>query len=165
MVRSCKTLIIVLLFAIFMTGGCAPPFPRDTLDKVNRNISFQELKRDPEQYKGARVMLGGMIIASKNAKGGTLIEILQKPLDTNGRPLETDMTEGRFLVQSTAFLDSAVYHQGRLITVIAEVIGRKELPLDEIIYPYPLLTVKDLHLWSPSTGPRFIFGIGVSHQL
>jgi len=164
-VRSHHSLIIVFCFAFFMTAGCAPPFPKETLDRVNRSISFQELKRDPEQFKGAWVMLGGMIVAAKNAKDGTLIEILQKPLDSSGRPLETDKTEGRFLVQSNAFLDSAVYHPGKLITVIAEVIGRKELPLDEIIYPYPLLTVKDLHLWSPSTGPRFIFGIGVSHQL
>lgn len=165
MARSCHSLIIVVFFAIFMTAGCAPPFPKETLDKVNRSVSFQELKRDPEQFKGVWVMLGGMIVAAKNANDGTLIEILQKPLDKNGRPLETDTTEGRFLVQSTAFLDSAVYHQGRLITVIAEVIGRKELPLDEIIYPYPLLIMQDLHLWGLSTGPRFIFGVGVSHQL
>lgn len=165
MVRSHRSLIIVFLFTLSVTAGCAPPFPKETLDKVNRGISFLELKRDPEKFKGAWLMLGGMIVATKNAKDGTLIEVLQKPLDTNGRPLETDMTEGRFLVQSDAFLDSAVYHQGRLITVIAEVIGRKELPLDEIIYPYPLLILKDLHLWGPSTGPRIFFGVGVSHQL
>ena len=70
-------------------------------------------------------MLGGVIVASRNAKEGTFIEILQKPLDSDGRPLDTDATEGRFLVQSDEFLDSAVYHRGRLITVVAEVAGRK----------------------------------------
>jgi outer membrane lipoprotein len=148
-----------------VTAGCAPPFPRETLDKVNRNVTFQELKKGPERFKGTWVMLGGMIVASKNAKEGMLMEILQKPLGANGRPLETDSTEGRFLVQSDTFLDPAVYHEGRLITVVAEVIGRKELPLDDIMYPYPLLTMKDLHLWDPSQGPRFFFGIGVSHRL
>jgi outer membrane lipoprotein len=148
-----------------VTAGCAPPFPKETMDKVNRNISYQELKKGPEKFKGTWVMLGGMIIASKNTKEGMLIEILQKPLDTDGRPLQTDSTEGRFLVQSDTFLDSAVYHEGRLITVVAEVIGSKELPLDDIMYPYPLLIVKDLHLWDPSQGPRFFFGIGVSHRL
>jgi outer membrane lipoprotein len=165
MVGSRHAFFIALLYGVLMTAGCAPPFPKETLDKVNRDISFRELTRGPEQFKGAWVMLGGMIVAVKNTKEGTLIEILQKPLDTNGRPLETDATDGRFLVESHAFLDSAVYRQGRSITVIAEVVGRKELPLDEIMYPYPLLTVKDLHLWGPSSGPRFFFGIGVSHQL
>jgi outer membrane lipoprotein len=132
---------------------------------VNRNVSFQELKKEPEKFKGTWVMLGGMIVASKYSKEGTLLEILQRPLETDGRPHQTDSTEGRFLVQSDTFLDSAVYHEGRLITVVAEVIGRKELPLDDIMYPYPLLMVKDLHLWDPSQGPRFFFGIGVSHRL
>lgn len=165
MVRACPSLIIVFFFALFMAAGCAPPFPGETLDRVNRNVSFEELKKDPESFKGAWVMLGGMIVAVKNTREGALIEILQQPLDTRGKPLETDSTGGRFLVQSDVFLDSAVYHQGRMVTVVAEVIGRKELPLDEIIYPYPLLIVKGLHLWGSSTGPRFIFGVGVSHQL
>lgn len=156
---------VLLLFILFPAAGCAPPFPRETLDKVNRTVSFQELRTAPEKFKGTWVMLGGMIVAAKNAKDGTLIEILQKPLDTDGRPLETDSTEGRFLVQSDTFLDSAVYHQGRLVTVVAEVIGRKELPLDEIMYSYPHLIMKALHLWGPSAGPRFFFGVGVSHRL
>jgi outer membrane lipoprotein len=153
------------LTTLFVTAGCAPPFPKETLEKVNRNISFRELKKEPDKFKGTWVMLGGMIIASKNTKEGMLIEILQKPLDTDGRPLQTDSTEGRFLVRSDTYLDSAVYHEGRLVTVVAEVIGLKELPLDDIVYPYPLLVVKDLHLWGPSQGPRFFFGIGVSHRL
>ncbi len=167
MFRSPRSLIILglCLSALFMTAGCAPPFPKETLDKVNRNVSFLELRKEPEKFKGTWVMLGGMILASKYSKEGTLLEILQRPLETDGRPHQTDSTEGRFLVQSDTFLDSAVYHEGRLITVVAEVIGRKELPLDDVIYPYPFLIMKDLHLWDPSQGPRFFFGIGVSHRL
>jgi outer membrane lipoprotein len=167
MIRSAFSLSIPLLFFIvqFMTPGCAPPFPKETLDKVNKDISFLALKAEPEKFKGTWVMLGGMIVATKNTKEGTLIEVLQKPLDTDGRPRQTDATDGRFLVQSDAFLDSAVYHEGRLITVVAEVVGRKELPLDEIVYAYPHLILKDMRVWSPSSGPRFFFGVGVSHRL
>jgi outer membrane lipoprotein len=166
-IRSCCSLTIFVpcLFIFFITAGCAPPFSKETLDKVNRNVSFQELKKEPENFKGTTVMLGGMIVGSKNANEGTLIEILQRPLDTEGRPLQTDSTEGRFLIQSDTFLDPAVYHEGRLITVVAEVIGRKELLFDDIMYAYPLLIVKDLHLWEPSQGPHFFFGIGVEHRL
>lgn len=160
------TLVLVLcLLALFATAGCAPPFPKESLDRVNKNISFRELKGEPDKFKGTWVMLGGMIISSRNTKEGAHIEILQKPLNTDGRPLQTDLTEGRFLVQSETFLDSAVYHEGRLVTVVAEVLGHKELPLDDIMYSYPLLIVRDLHLWGPSQGPRFFFGIGVSHRL
>ena len=54
MVRSAHSLTIAVLclFSIFLTAGCAPPFPKQTMDKVNRNVSFEELKKGPEQFKG-----------------------------------------------------------------------------------------------------------------
>jgi outer membrane lipoprotein len=156
---------ILLLIAAFLMVGCARPFSEGSLSRVNRSISFSDLKKDPEKYAGAWLMLAGVIVASKNTKEGAFIEILQKPMDRDGRPLDTDVSEGRFLVQSGQFLDSAVYYRGKEISVIAEVVGRKELPLDEIMYAYPLLVIKEVYLWEPSSGPRFFFGVGVSHHL
>jgi outer membrane lipoprotein len=155
----------LFLIAAFIIIGCARPFSEGALEKVNRSISFSELKKDPEKYKGAWLMLAGVIVTSKNTKEGTLIEILQKPMDSDGRPLQTDATEGRFIVQTDQFLDNTVYHRGRELTVIAEVVGRRELPLDDIMYQYPLLNIKELSLWEPSSGPRFFFGVGVTHRL
>jgi outer membrane lipoprotein len=146
-------------------AGCARPFSDEALNKVNKNISFAALKKEPEQYKDAWVLLAGVIIDSKNTKEGTVIEVLQKPMDRSSRPEDTDATDGRFIVQTDRFLDSAVYHRGRQISVIAEIIGRKELPLGEILYSYPLLVIKEIYLWEPSSGPLFFFGIGVSQHL
>jgi outer membrane lipoprotein len=156
---------LFLLSSGVWTAGCAPTFPRETLDRVDRHISFKELQADPEKFKGAWVMFGGVVIASKNIKEGTVIEILHKPLDSDGRPLDTDATEGRFMVQTDQFLDPAVYHQGRLITVIGEVAGSKTMPIDEVTYSYPLLFPKAVHLWRPYSGPRFFFGLGVSGRI
>lgn len=154
----------LLLIATVPIAGCARPFSDEALVKVNTSISFSDLKKDPEKYKGAWLLLAGVIVGSKNTKEGTFIEILQKPADHSGRPLETDATEGRFIVQSERFLDSAVYHRGREISVIAEVVGRKEIPLDDIVYSYPLLEIKEVHLWEPSSGPFFFFGVDVIHR-
>ena len=110
-------------------------------------------------------MLGGEIIAVKNAVDGTSIEVLQKPLDNDGRPLETDISEGRFLIHTDQFLDSAVYQPGRPITVIGEIDGYKIMPIDEIMYRYPLLDEKFIQLWRLSPGPRFFFGIGLSGRV
>ena len=155
----------VLLLALLSSTGCAPIFPREALDTVDRRITFAELRNNPEQYKGARVLLAGVIIALRNTREGTLIEVLQKPADGRGGPVETDETGGRFILQSGQFLDAAVYRTGRRLSVIAEVLGRKELPLDEMLYAYPLLEVQHLHLWEPYSGPRFFFGIGVSGRI
>ncbi len=154
-----------LIFVFFIITGCRPPFPKATMDRVNQSVSFKELHKDPVKYTGSLVMLGGMIVTAKNTKEGTLIEILQKPLDTDGRPLQTDATDGRFLLLSDSFLDTAVFHPGRLVTAIAEVAGKQELPLDDIMYQYPYCTSRELHLWGPYSGPRFMFGIGVSGRM
>lgn len=165
--RTCHLLVAIILLLVAGGGisGCTPVFPKEITDRIDRHISFKELQNDPEKFKGTWVMLGGVIVSSKNMKEGTLLEVLQKPLDSDGRPLETDRTDGRFLVESDQFLDSAVYHRERLITVVGELVGQKTMPLDEIMYQYPLLSPKALHLWSPASGPLFFFGIGVSGRM
>ncbi len=156
-----KYLVFCTLLTLLLTSACAPPFPQQMLDRVERNLSFTELQKDPDQYKGAWVMLGGMIVAARNTKEGTVMELLQKPLNSSGRPLQTDATEGRLLIVAEEFLDAAVYHAGRELTVIGEVSGLKVQPLGEIEYRYPLVSAKSLHLWEPSSGSRVSFGIGI----
>jgi outer membrane lipoprotein len=158
-------LALLMLVAGLWFAGCAPTFPRQITDRVDRHVSFKELQADPEKFKGLWLMLGGVIVSSRNAKEGTYLEILQKPLEGDGRPVDTDATEGRFVVQTEEYLDSAVYHRGRIITIVGEVAGQKTMPLDETTYQYPLLAAKALHLWKPSDGPRFFFGVGVFHRI
>jgi outer membrane lipoprotein len=165
MVCMVKRFIMIMalpLIAMLGVASCAPPFAKGTLEKVDRSISFRELQRDPDTFKGRWVMLAGVIIEARNTKDGTTIEVLQRPMDRRGRPYETDVTEGRFIITTDRFLDAAVYHQGRRIAVVAEVAGQKMLPLGEIEYQYPVVVAKELYLWEPSSGPQFFFGIGVS---
>ncbi|MHB8846659.1 MAG: Slp family lipoprotein [Nitrospirota bacterium] len=163
MVRH-RMLIGAALAAITaLTAGCSPPFPRDLMEKVDRRVAFAEVQKDPKAHAGKLIMLGGMIVEIKNLRQGTRIEVLQKPLDGQGRPELTDATGGRFLVLTTQFLDGAVYHRGRTITVVGEVAPPQVLPLGETEYRYPVLSARSLHLWAPYTGPSFSIGIGVFH--
>ena len=45
-----------------------------------------------------------MIIAAKNQKEGTLIEVLRTPTDMQGRPKDIDRSEGRFLALYDGYL-------------------------------------------------------------
>ena len=87
--------------------------------------------------------------------------MLQRPLDRQGRPLETDDTEGRFIIESPQFLDSAVYRPGKRISLVGEVSGQEVRPLGGIHYRYPVIAAKELQLWEPRTAPRFSFGVGI----
>jgi outer membrane lipoprotein len=156
-----RLIFFTALFAALLTAACTPPFPQQMLDRVDRNLSFKELQKNPDAYKGTWVLLGGTIVTSRNTKEGTMIELLQRPLGRSGRPLQTDATEGRLLIVTEEFLDAAIYHGGRELSVIGEVSGQKMQPLGETEYRYPLVLAKSLHLWDPSSGPRVSFGIGI----
>jgi outer membrane lipoprotein len=152
---------VAAALGIAVIAGCSPPFPKELLEKVEKSLSFTALLKDPEKYAGKLLMIGGIIVDTKNLQEGTRIEVLQMTLDGEGRPELTDDTGGRFLVMAKQFLDGAVYHRGRLITVAGEVVAPQVLPLGEITYLYPVIAAKALHLWSPYSGPYFSFGIGV----
>jgi len=161
MKRTASHVLLQLALATIIFAGCAPPFSKTLLDSVEKNLPFSELHKAPDRHIGKLMMVGGTIVDTKNLKDGTQIEVLQKPLDSEGRPALNDETGGRFLIVTSQFLDGAVYHRGRSVTLIGEVAGSKTQPLDETEYRYPVLVAKELHLWSPYAGPRFSIGVGM----
>ena len=152
---------LLFVLALAALAACSPPFPKELLARVEADAPFPALFREPDRYIGKLVILGGTIVATKNLKEGTRIEVLQRPLDSETRPVFTDETGGRFLVVTQQFLDDGVYQRGRPITIIGEVAQPQVLPLGELEYRYPVVHAQALHLWSPYTGPRFSIGVGV----
>jgi outer membrane lipoprotein len=157
--------VLFLIAVLPMLFACAPVFSPELLNRVDRSLPFSELRKAPDQHKGALVLFGGMIVSVKNSQQGSIVEILQKPLDSDNAPLDTDLTEGRFLAHTDQYLDPAVFLPGRMITVIGEVAGSKMMLIDEVQYQYPLLNATAMHLWKPSAGPRFFFSFGVSGRM
>ncbi len=161
--RCRARLTMLFVVAILLSaGGCARPFPSHITERIDTSITYANLNKSPERYKGKWVMFGGIIVDSQTEKdGSTYLEIIQKPVDREGRPYNTDESGGRFMAVSNQFLDPAIYQRGRIITVVGEVAGQSVKPLDNIVYRYPLLTVEALHLWEPTYGPNYSVGIGV----
>jgi outer membrane lipoprotein len=153
----------VMIGLVLTLSACAPPFSRSTLDKVDPQVSFQVLARDPESYIGKTVLFGGNIIEIYMESDQTWIEILQKPLDTQQKPQYTDVSYGRFFVHFPDFRDPAIYVPGREITIVGEVEGVRIQKIKEMDYAYPVIVPKESHLWQPQsmTGPFFNIGIGV----
>ena len=157
--RDIKKLIILIM--VLTVTGCAHLVSKEIRDNVDPDLSITELFKNADAFKGKLVILGGIIINSRNTKEGTYIEVLQKPLNYRGIPKDTDVSYGRFIVLSPGFVDTAVFSRGRAITSAGEVIGKKVLPLDEIEYPYVLIKSMELHLTKQSYGIPVNVGIGV----
>jgi outer membrane lipoprotein len=155
--------IFVLAALAAALGACAPAFSRHSLDQVEPQVSFRALLQDPEQYLQKTVMFGGEIIQTRAEAHETWVEVLQKPLDRQNRPEDSDVSHGRFFVLFQGFQDPAIYAPGRKISVIGEVQGKRVEKIRELDYVYPVLLSRESHLWRPEStgGPFFHFGIGI----
>ncbi|RLB74868.1 MAG: hypothetical protein DRH24_20560 [Deltaproteobacteria bacterium] len=48
-----------------------------------------------------------------------------------------------------------MYSRGREAAIAGEIKGKRVLPLDEIKYTYPLISIKEIHLFKPQKEERF----------
>ncbi len=148
---------MLLGYVFFSLSGCAPVISKQIRAEVSRELTLSVVAKDPEAYKGKIVLWSGVIISAMNLKEGTMIEVLQKPADYEGKPSDVDYSEGRFLVIDPRYLDVAIYTQGRMITVAGEVRGKKVQPLGEMEYTYPLISAKEIYLWPVEREERYYY--------
>jgi outer membrane lipoprotein len=147
-----RALLFVAAAALLGAGCAATPFPEELTRSVDRRITLKELRADPGPHVGARVILGGDIVATVPKPGETEIEVLSRRLGRGGVPERGDRTDGRFLVRAREFLDPAVYARGRRFTVLGTVAGREERRVGELPYSYPVISAERTKLW-PADAP------------
>jgi outer membrane lipoprotein len=148
-----RSLALVVAAAALLAAGCAAtPFPEELTRSVNRSFSLAQIRADPRASLGARVILGGEIVATTPKAGETQIEVLARRLDSGDAPERSDSSPGRFLVRTQDFLDPAIYARGRRLTVLGTVAGFEERPIGEVPYAYPVLAAERIKLW-PKEGP------------
>jgi len=139
-----------LAATLLLASGCvySELVPTDMEAQIARDIPFESIKAEPEKFKGRVVVLGGKVLSAKRLKEGTQIEVLQLPLDKADAPIMTLVqSKGRFLAYHEGFLDPATLPAGTAISMIAEVMGSKTLPLDEVEYTYPTMKIRTLKVW------------------
>jgi len=136
----------LLVFVLFLQG-CTYALSSAVVDRADKTITFEMLRSDPNQFKGRIVILGGTIEQVADMKQGSLLTVVQKPLDYWGKPVRTTSSGGYYLLFSYRHLDSLSYALGRDITVAAEVAGTRLKALGDNEFDYPLLVLKEYKLW------------------
>lgn len=145
-----KRLFIMPVLALLMLSGCAHVISEEARRLVDPTVTFTMLRENPEAYVGKYVMAGGIIAGAKNNREGGQLEVVQLPLDADGTPEDSVNSGGRFLATTPAFLDILIYKPGRLVTIVGEVKGKKTLPLDQVDYSYPVISIREVHTWKTS---------------
>ncbi|WP_455388305.1 Slp family lipoprotein [Petrachloros mirabilis] len=145
--------ILVMTMMALWLAGCVGVLvvPPDLKEKVDRSVTFQQVKTSPSTYEGRLIVVGGVVLSAKPLKeNGTRIEILQLPLDSDDEPVgQLTESKGRFLARHKEFLDPATIPFGTRVTVVGEVTGSMTLKMDEVDYEYPTLDIASLTVWPP----------------
>ncbi|MBW2616142.1 MAG: Slp family lipoprotein, partial [Deltaproteobacteria bacterium] len=157
--------VCIATLTFLVTAACAPVISQQALDEVDDNVRFVEIQADPDAYRGRAVLLGGYVIETLNLPEKTLIMVLQSPLGYRKKPAAESASKGRFIVSVPGFLDPAIYRPGRKVTVVGLIAGKEVRPLGEIKYTYPVITKREIYIWSEGesgwTEPRVHFGVGI----
>ncbi|XSG84025.1 MAG: Slp family lipoprotein [Methylohalobius sp. ZOD2] len=137
---------LLLWFPICLLSACATT-PTELQAPDVEPLTLSQVSQNPEVYRGRRVRWGGTILAVENEADATWVQILGKPLDSSWRPKEDARPLGRFLVSTEAFLDPAIYTQGRELTVLGTLddvaertVGKREIQL-------PVVRIESWRLW------------------
>jgi outer membrane lipoprotein len=158
-----RSLFLLTITALSL-AGCATVISKQSLRLVDRRISYAELRQDPDRYIGRYLLLAGGIAGVRNTNEGGELELVQFAADEDGKITDTTNSGGRFIARSSGFLDPAVYRTGLLVTLVGEVLGKKNMLLSGVVYTYPVLAIREIHLWKPEELPRpptFHFAIGI----
>ncbi len=146
--RATRTVIFFSIALLLIASSCTYPISKQLREEARKdNVLFPGVLNDPAAFKGRIVLWGGKVIEITNSKNGTEMIVLETPLDFLGVPQSAQSSRGRFIARMPKFLDPAIYLADREITLAGEVIGAEERELGETTYKYPVVLIKELHLW------------------
>jgi len=156
----------LVLMAMLMLGlvACASG-PRYDLRQVDTALTATRTAAAPAEHAGARVIWGGVIIATRNQSGYTEMEILSYPLDSAQRPDTRSSEQGRFIARYPGYLEGVDYAPGRQITINGKVEKVLEGKVGDAPYTFPVIQTDNVYLWPldnrTQSSPQFHFGVGV----
>ncbi len=154
------------LALLLSLGACRSTVPIEIREAPAGSPPLSEARENVRAFEGVPVRWGGTIVSVKNRENDTLIEILGKPLGSDGGPVAADDSLGRFMVRVQGFLDPAIYRPGRDATVYGSLEKPIERTVGERPYTFPVVRSQTLYLWADEpgyrdTGPDVHFGIGL----
>lgn len=157
-----RKVLLTCVAVMFLLSACAYPISEGLRKEAEKGPGFTPVLKAPESYTGSVVIWGGIVVETINLKKGTEIVVLETPLDYTGEPEDSEYSRGRFIARTSAYLDPAIYRKGLEVTIAGKVISPEKRKIGEMIYTYPVISIKELHLWKAQEFyyPDYYYGYG-----
>jgi len=144
----------MLALGVMMLAGCATsgngPFVAAETAEAAEKLTVAAVRQQPNVHAQSEVQWGGVVNQVENREGATWIEVIERPLNSNGHPVTSSLSGGRFLAVVPGFLDPTDYRKGRAITISGNIQGIDIRPFGDTAYDYPKVSVTDHQLWVPN---------------
>lgn len=150
-------LLLIVAVPLILEGCTSYPISKKYREEVTPAVTFENVLADPDKYKGNVVIWGGDIIQTENDSTGGSLVVLQIPLDNNERPAQKRYSQGRFIARSSHFLDPEIFKNGTTITIAGQVAGSKKIPIDKLLYNYPVITIKQVFIWQKEANYQYYY--------
>lgn len=157
MTRTFKTQVLMLVITLLPACSTAPKNLRSA-PELSPLVS--DVQMAPEPHQGEVVRWGGSIVSVNHANGETVVQIVSRPLSSNSRPTGIDQTDGRFLAIFEGFLETEIYQEKRLLTVLGRLDGVNIQKIGNLDYAFPVLRVQEHHLWQKESLPVYPYRRG-----
>lgn len=133
-------------FCLLFLGACTsmPPVLREY---PATDIPYLLVSQNINNYQGVAVRWGGTIIDVENEIDSSLAQILFYPLDRNGYPQINLASEGRFAVETSEFLDPAIFTTDAEVTITGTLKGEVERTVGNKTILIPLISAEAIYLW------------------
>ncbi len=144
-----KPFLVLLLLTLL--AACASQVPVAIREPIAGAPDVQSARATKTELIGKRVRWGGVIASIENHKQDTWLELVDRTLDSGGRPSDSDKSGGRFIARIPGFLDPVIFAKQREMTVtgvLAESITRS---VGDYPYRYPVVDVDTYYLWAKPT--------------
>lgn len=140
-----------ILVAILFLYGCVSAIPQAIRVAPANSPTVKAAREAAEKVVGTQVRWGGTIARIENKETETWLEVVDKELRSNGQPMETDQSQGRFIARVAGFLDPVIYEKGRHITVAGTLEKPVVSDIGEFTYLFPVVKVESHYLWEPKS--------------
>ena len=150
---KCTTLILL----ITVCAGCASKPASSVSLAVVDDVSLTQARADVDAYLGSTVRWGGVVTEVENKADRTWIILVGRALKDDAKPIADGHSDGRFIASFNGFIDPEVYKAGRPLTVVGEIEGGTVRAIGEYDYHFPVVTVRDSHLWAEPVKTRLYY--------
>lgn len=164
----CMGKYVTAVFLLALLSGCVSNPISGDLRRQAQPLNYTQVAANPKTTAGTIVIWGGRIIDTVNSTNGGEIYVLQLPLNRRGRPANNDgLTQGRFIAFSRELLSPRTYPPGSLITVAGQLGGVRNERLQNVLFRYPLVEIKQTHLWAnrAKTNNYYYYGANPDYPL